>query len=151
MASAFVRNSVTSSQLAALPPLNTIQYLAETLLFHIGDLYHIFDRENFSIRLRNLYATGGHLRPLDQLWHVQLLLVIAFGKLFLGRSATQLGPPGALEFVHAMRVKQSIQDAWTDQILYLEILCLMALYLNTSDMRANAYVTVGRAVLCVPR
>lgn len=146
MASALTRDSLPLVQ-DELPSRHYAKYLAETVLFHLGDIYHVFDRETFMEQLDHFYDEGLCNKPLKGLWSVQFLLVIAFGKLFLRRGASSLGPPGASDFLRAMKLQPDVLDLWDDPILRIEILFLISLYLNTSDMRATAYSFVR---LCLP-
>ncbi|KAH8900601.1 hypothetical protein GQ53DRAFT_129539 [Thozetella sp. PMI_491] len=142
MASGSVRESLP---LAAdeMPSREYAKYLSETVLFHLGDIYHVFDKERFMEMLDAFYDRN---QPLRNLSHVQLLLVIAFGKLFLRRGASSLGPPGAADFLRALRLQPDVLDLWDDPILRMEVLCLISLYLNTADMRPTAYTFIGQAV-----
>jgi proline utilization trans-activator len=139
MASASVRESLLLAR-DEMPSREYARYLAETVLFHLGDIYHVFDKESFMEMLDAFYD---HDQPLKDLRHIQLLLVIAFGKLFLRRGASPLGPPGAADFLRALRLQSDILDLWDDPILRVEILCLISLYLNTADMRPTAYTFVS--------
>jgi proline utilization trans-activator len=139
MASASVRESLPLAQ-DEMPSREYAKYLAETVLFHLGDIYHVFDKESFMEMLNAFYD---HNQPLKHLWHMQLLLVIAFGKLFLRRGASSLGPPGAADFLRALRLQPDVLDLWDDPILRIEVLCLITLYLNTADMRPTAYTFVS--------
>ncbi|CAK7216733.1 hypothetical protein SCUCBS95973_002906 [Sporothrix curviconia] len=121
--------------------------LSETVLFHLGDIFHVFDRASFMAKIEQFYDDGSSERPLSTLWHVQLLLVIAFGKLFLRRGASPLGPPGATDFLRALTLQSDILDLWGDPILRIETLCLMTLYLMSCDMRATAYYFIGQGML----
>jgi proline utilization trans-activator len=78
----------------------------------------------------------------ENLWRVQFFLVVAFGKLFLRRGPSDLGPPGAIDFLHAMKLKPDVLDLWDDPILSIEILCMISLYLFAIDVRSSAYTFV---------
>jgi proline utilization trans-activator len=144
MASATVRASLPMHSQNDIPSRDYARYLTETVIFHLGSLYHIFDKELFLSRLETFYEKS---QPLTDLWHTQFLLVIAFGKLFLQRGASTLGPPGAGDFLSALRLQTDFLDMWEDTVLHVEVLCLMSLYLWIADMRATAYVVVG----CQPK
>jgi proline utilization trans-activator len=139
MASASIRDSLPLVQ-DEMPSREYAKYLSETVLFHLGDTYHVFEKESFMEMLNAFYD---HDQPLKHLWHMQLLLVIAFGKLFLRRGASSLGPPGAADFLRALRLQPDVLDLWSDPVLRMEILCLITLYLNTADMRPTAYTFVN--------
>jgi proline utilization trans-activator len=146
MASASIRDSLPLLD-NELPSREYATYLSETTSFHLGEIYHVFEKDSFMLKLHQFYDEGWDniRKPLKDLWHVQLLLVIAFGKLFLRRGASSLGPPGASDFLRALRLQPDVLDIWDDAVLRVEILCLISLYLLTADMRATAYV-----VVCIP-
>ena len=144
MASSSVRGSLPLLDPASdLPPYQYAKYLAETTFFHLGDIFHIGDRAAVATELAGMYRLGYEKRPLFSLGQVYCLLIIAFGKLFLRRGASSFGPPGAKEFLWALKLLSDPLNMWNDSLQYLEVLCLTALYLNTADMRANAYTTVS--------
>lgn len=141
IASASVRASLPADNYT-LPTREYAKYLAETTLFHLGPIYHVFEPQEFMQKLDQFYNDRSENRRLDGLWHMQLLLVIAFGKMFLRRGASALGPPGANEVLQALRIKTDPLDLWDDPILRVEVLCLVSLYLLMADMRVTAYTYV---------
>lgn len=149
MAAAPVRSSLfpLAGTDTDMPSRSYTKYLAETALYHLGDIFHVFDRDEFMAKIDGFFDDGSCDRPMSTLWHVQLLLVIAFGKLFLRRGASALGPPGATDFLRALTLQNDILDLWADPILRVETLCLTTLYLMSCDMRATAYCMVGVAPL----
>lgn len=142
MASSSVRASLPLTN-DELPSREYAKYLAETTLFHLGETHHIFEKKGFMLKMNEFYDNDFCNQPLNTLWHVQLLLVIAFGKLFLRRGASSLGPPGATDFLRALKLQTDILNIWEDPILRIEVLCLMSLYLQTADMRGTAYAFVS--------
>lgn len=141
LASGTIRSSIfpLESTDTDMPSRSYTKYLAETVLYHLGDIFHIFDRDTFMAKIDDFYDDGSSDQPLSTLWHVQLLLVIAFGKLFLRRGASALGPPGAVDFLRALSLQNDVLDLWADPSLKIETLCLVTLYLMCCDMRATAY------------
>jgi hypothetical protein len=124
------------------PSSDYAEYLTNTTLFHLGSTYHLFEKKKFMSRLNQFYDPTAFDKEGLQLWHVQFLLVIAFGKLFLGQGASTFGPPGAIEFRRAMKELPDITGLYEDPILGIEILCLVALYFLSADMRNAAYAYV---------
>ncbi|KAK5021771.1 hypothetical protein LTS07_010666 [Exophiala sideris] len=145
MGSASVRKS-SSLDAYDLPTREYAEFLTNTTLFHLGATYHLFEKESFMCKLNDFYKTSPTTEALVDLWHVQFLLVIAFGKLFLRRGASSLGPPGARDVIRALQLKPDISDSWEDPILYVEVICLLSLYLLTADIRGSAYVFIGQAL-----
>ncbi|EXJ81572.1 hypothetical protein A1O1_07636 [Capronia coronata CBS 617.96] len=145
MGSASVRNSL-SLNANDIPTRDYAEFLTNTTLFHLGPTYHLFEKESFMHKLDTFYKNGSTAEALVDLWHVQFLVVIAFGKLFLRRGASSLGPPGASDVIRALQLLPGILDSWEDPVLYVEVLCLLSLYLLTADIRGSAYVMIGQAL-----
>lgn len=148
MASTSTRDSLPLAD-DELPSREYTTYLAETSLFHLGQIYHLFERDTFMSKVTQFYDGDWRNQPLKTLWHVQLLLVIAFGKLFLRRGASSLGPPGVTNFLRALRLQRDVLDLWDDPVLRIETLCLISLYLWIADMRPTAYAFV--CICLLPR
>ena len=130
-----------------LPTREYAEFLTNTTIFHLGSTYHLFQKESFMHNLDEFYTTNPTTDGLIDMWHVQFLLVVAFGKLFLRRGASSLGPPGAKDVVRALRLKPDVSDSWQEPVLYVEVLCLLSLYLLTADIRETAYVFVSLRTL----
>ncbi|OJJ78170.1 hypothetical protein ASPBRDRAFT_112450 [Aspergillus brasiliensis CBS 101740] len=129
-----------------LPSWDYALYLMNTVKFHIGQLYHLFDEATFTEGLHAFYHDRASEIPHFNLWYIQYLLVITFGKLFLVQRAPEDPPPGAIFFARAMRLLPDIKDLYQDILLSLEILCGIALYLQCIDHRNTAYVYLGIAL-----
>lgn len=142
MASATTRDSLSSLD-AAFPSRDYAEYLTNTTLFHLEPMYHLFVKASFMQNLEECYdALELGKKPPTSLWMVQFFLVVAFGKVFLRRGASSLGPPGAIDFLHAMKLRSGMLDLWEEPSLGIEILCLVSLYLLTADIRSAAYTFV---------
>lgn len=140
MASASVRAALQVEN--TIPSKEYTQYLTDTTLYHLGPLYHVVDEHSFKQQVDHFYAEGQDAQTLTSLWHVQFLLVIAFGKLFLRRGGSCLGPPGANDFLRSLKLQSDVLDICNQPILRIEVLCLISLYLWISDMKTTAYVFV---------
>lgn len=127
----------------AYPSSEYAEHLVNTALFHVGSTYHLFDIASFKQKLSEFYTASDNDREIPRLWNVQLLLVIALGKMFLGKGSSEFGPPGATDFLRSLKMKRDILEYHEDPLLSIEIHCLRALYLFSADMRDAAYATVG--------
>lgn len=73
-----------------IPSLDIAEYLTRTILFHLSSAYH-FDTEGFLQELRLYYHNRKSGQQMSSsLWNIRFLLVIAFGKLLLGRGVSTL-------------------------------------------------------------
>lgn len=126
-----------------LPPLSHARYLATVFSFHLGPLYHFFREDQLNEALSTVYDKTVTDSETPVLWRVQLLLVVAMARLILARGPSELGPPGVAAFLEAMRLLPDIKALYTNQILSIGILSLIALYLQSADMRTAAHVYVS--------
>ncbi|KAF4344519.1 positive activator of transcription [Fusarium beomiforme] len=131
----------------ALPKLSYAEYLTNTVIVHIGSLYSIFDPGVFLQKLRNFYdERDRRLEPDASLWHIQMLLVLAFGKSIQSREHSEMGPSGITYFTRAIEALPDIRRLYEEPSLSIEILCLSALFMHATDLLQEAYVTVGQAL-----
>lgn len=129
--------------ISGLPPIDYAIYMLNTVKFHLGQLYRLFDEEEF---LRNLYEfyddAAGKVQE-ARLWYIQYLLILAFGEAFL----TPVRTTGnehvwSRYFTRAMSMLPDITGLWQDPVLAIEVLSLIALYFHSVDMRDSAYCYV---------
>lgn len=133
-----------------LPCDEFVEYMVQTTLFRLGPVYYLVDKVKFLARMQMFYKdTKRGVRNVTGLWFVQLLLFVALGKLFVGVAPSDIGPPGAPEFVRAMRLLPDITALHVDPVHSMEVLCLVALYLLSSDRSHAAYSTVS-AMTIIP-
>ncbi|CAG7566312.1 unnamed protein product [Fusarium equiseti] len=130
-----------------LPKLSYAEYLTNTVLVHMGSLYSIFDSKIFLRRLRSFYDERDRgLVDKASLWHIQMLLVLAFGKSIQSREHSEMGPSGMTYFTRAIEAMPDIRRLYEDPLLSIEILCLAALFMHAADLLQEAYVTIGQAL-----
>ncbi|KAJ4270545.1 hypothetical protein NW762_002233 [Fusarium torreyae] len=130
-----------------LPKLSYAEYLTNTVLVHIGSLYSIFEPDKFLQRLRSFYEERDKgLTTGASLWHIQMLLVLAFGKSIQSREHSEMGPSGMPYFTRAIEAMPDVRRLYEDPLLSIEILCLAALFMHAADLLQEAYVTIGQAL-----
>lgn len=129
-----------------MPSLDHAVFLVNTVKFHCGQLFHLFDEETFMGYLHEFYADPtGHIAAAD-LRYIHLLLVLAFGKAFAENNNYQSKrPPGADYFVTALRLLPSIHILVYEPLISTEILCCIALYFESLDYRHSSHGFVGRS------
>ncbi|KAH7142883.1 hypothetical protein B0J13DRAFT_636646 [Dactylonectria estremocensis] len=140
-------SSVSVEPSIPLPRLSYAEYLTNTVVIHAGSLYSLFDPAVFLARLREFYderARGGV--PNASLWHIQMLLVLGFGKSILSREHSQSGPSGMIYFTRAIEAMPDIRRLYEDPLLSIEILCLATLFMHATDLLQESYVTIGKAL-----
>lgn len=127
-----------------LPRLSYAEYLTNTVVTHFGSLYSLFEPEAFLRKLRAFYSERRQGQVPDAtLWHIQMLLVLAFGKSILSREHCEKGPSGMAYFTHAIEAMPDIRRLYEHPLLSIEILCLAALFMHATDLLQESYVTVS--------
>jgi proline utilization trans-activator len=123
-----------------MPTEEYAEYLTNTLSLTLHPLYHLFDKAAFLVRLRQFYATStaGRQESTD-LWHIQMLVVFAFGYSILAREAGPSGPTGADYIARVVEAMPDNHRLHQEPIISIEILCMMALFMQAMDMRLAAY------------
>lgn len=139
-------NNASRPEDGHLPTLDYAIYLVNTVKFHLGQLYHIFDETTFEKRLREYYAAD-HRNSVSNIWLVQLLVVLAFGKAFLTRSNTIARPPGAKYFERALSLLPAVHQLHDDAVTTVEAYCAIALYEQSVEHRNSAYTHVRTPTL----
>lgn len=129
-----------------MPSRDYSLHLINTVKFHLGRLFHLYDEETFMIQFERFHQNFFNTNPLPGLWYVHYLLILAFGKAFVVHKTKPTPPAGAELFIHAQNLLPDMTVLTQDPINATEILCCMALYLQALDFRNSAYNFV-RAML----
>jgi proline utilization trans-activator len=123
-----------------LPTEEYAEYLTNTFSLTLHPLYHLFDKAAFLVRLRQFYATStAGMEESTDLWHIQMLIVFAFGYSILAREAGPSGPTGADYIARVVEAMPDNHRLHQTPIISIEILCMMALFMQAMDMRLAAY------------
>lgn len=137
-----------------LPSKEYAIYLMNTVNFHIGQLFHLYDEASFLRNLSELYDGGQQKIHTSRLWYIQFLMVISFGEAFLLPSR-KANPSSVCSdhFIRAMSLLPDQAEMWNDPILSIEVLALIALYLYSLDMRDSSccYVCFDRILVLEPQ
>ncbi|KIV87188.1 hypothetical protein, variant 1 [Exophiala sideris] len=130
----------------ALPSADFAIYLINAVKFHCGQLFHLFEEENFMQQFSLFQASPEQASQRPNLWYIHYLLILAFGKAFVGQGSRGRRPPGAELFVHAMRLLPDFAFYNAEPIESIQVLCCTALYLQCLDFRGAAYRIIGQAL-----
>ncbi|KAI2625461.1 fungal-specific transcription factor domain-containing protein [Xylaria nigripes] len=133
--------------LNALPSLDFALYLTNTVKFYLGQLYHMFHEKTFIAGLHIFYEKGPYTEPApeNRLWYIHYLLIMAFGHALLSGYVGQR--PAGSEL--ASRAIELMPDAFglnQNPVMSAEILCCLALYLQSIDHRSSAFLYIGQAM-----
>lgn len=94
--------------------------------------------------LHDFYSKDPKQEPTTdtRLWYIQFLLVMAFGKALLLPAAPGKSPPGSGLVSRALELLPDNPGLYQDPILSVEILCCLALYMQSVDHRNSAFTYV---------
>lgn len=95
-------------------------------------------------RLYDFYADATTPKAeTEDMWYIQLLIILAFGKAFVGKKTPDKRPPGADLFMRALQLLPCFTQHWDDPMIVIETLCCVSLYLQCLDFRHCAHNYVG--------
>ncbi|SPJ75769.1 uncharacterized protein FTOL_05500 [Fusarium torulosum] len=133
-----------------LPPSDYAFFLIQTARFYLGPLASLIDEAEFLQHFKELYQDASAKATTCKLWYAQYLLMIAFGKAFLGGKGVDGSPPGYQYAARAMPLMPELAGIALDPVLSAQALTLAALYFQSIDMRVAAYQHIGQALrICV--
>ncbi|KAJ5110164.1 hypothetical protein N7532_002809 [Penicillium argentinense] len=133
------------SEVPAVPTFDHAMYLINVVKFRCGQLYHLFDENEFMTKLHEFY-TEPKPHATTGLWYIHFLLVLAFGKGFVKHKVQGNRPPGADFFVKALQMLPGVSVLHEEPIESTEVLCCIALYLQALDCRSSAHNYIGQAM-----
>ncbi|KAJ5733076.1 hypothetical protein N7533_013523 [Penicillium manginii] len=130
----------------SLPSLEQSQYLLEQFLFYLGVSQHFFDSRTFSDSLMLLFQTPESREEVKRsTWYTEYLLVMAMAKLMDVENPTSQ-PPGSALFTEALSRLPQLHHLGGEGVIAVEILTLMATYLQWCDRKHDAYLHIGLAL-----
>jgi proline utilization trans-activator len=130
------------SELLAIPSPDYSVYLINAVKFHCGQMFHLFDADEFHRRLEKFYADPDEQTYRSDLWYTHFLLLLAFGKIFIMQKSAGKRPAGSEFFLKAMEILPPAYILCQEPVASTEILCCIALYLQCIDHRNAAHVYV---------
>ncbi|KXG45193.1 Transcription factor [Penicillium griseofulvum] len=128
-----------------VPTRDHTMYLINAVKFRCGQLYHLFEEDQFMGSLQQFYSGDGQSMT-NSLWYIHFLLILAFGKGFVQPKAQGRKPPGVHYFVKALQLLPDPTALYRDPMLGTEILCCIALYYQCVDFRTSAHNYIGQAM-----
>ncbi|RMJ09437.1 hypothetical protein CDV36_010928 [Fusarium kuroshium] len=136
--------NIGSVSMENLPSLDHALYLTNTVKFHAGQTYHLFQEQTFMQQLLSLYSHGpDSLNVNNRIWFVHFFVIMALGKALLARGSSRTKPPGSGYFIRALDLLPDVNGLYRDPITAVEVCCGLALYLQSVDHRNSAFVYLG--------
>ncbi|KAJ4357246.1 uncharacterized protein N0V89_001821 [Didymosphaeria variabile] len=80
------RRTALNVTLPALPTVDHALFLINTVKFHCGQLFHVFDNEIFMRHFNAFHAKGADASACPELWYIHYLIVLAIGKSLIGQA-----------------------------------------------------------------
>ncbi|RSM09441.1 hypothetical protein CEP52_004071 [Fusarium oligoseptatum] len=120
--------------------------LLELVVLNVGISQHLFDIRSFSDSLSRLYRDTGNETPIRGLWFVQVLFVLAIGKLLRAGTVEDSEVPGVAFFNEAMKHMPAMSDMKKHSVLGIEVVGLAALFLQVADRKDEAYLYASMAL-----
>lgn len=126
-----------------LPSEQDSHRLLGLFLSYMGVNQHYLDPRIFVDTMAELYQSpASRLHQMKTMWFIQYLLIMAMGKLMDTDTQTAGPHPGVSYFAEAMRLLPQQYELGSHGVISVEILCLVALYLQWCDRKHDAYLYV---------
>lgn len=139
---ASVRGLVDDVDDPSIPSLEDSQHLLDQFLYYLGVSQHFFDPRSFSdamVLLFQTVETREHQKRTT--WYTEYLLVMAMAKLMDVEQPTSQ-PPGSGLFTEALKRLPPLHSLGEEGIIAVEIVTLVATYLQWCDRKHDAYLYV---------
>ncbi len=137
------------SDISGLPSLDLSLYYVESVKFRTHPLFFLFDEQDFTASLRHFYKSPmayAHAKPL---WFIHYLVIMSLGRALVTDGRTGWShdpdPPGPKLLTRALRFlpDMSYLSIRSDPVQATEILCSIALHLQSIDHRSAAHIYVS--------
>lgn len=131
-----------------LPTEQDSHRLLGLFLSYMGVNQHYLDTRTFVDNMAELFQSpASRVHQMKSIWFIQYLLIMAMGKL-MDTDTQSGGPhPGVSYFAEAMRLLPQQYELGAHGVISVEILCLVALYLQWCDRKHDAYLYVSTTLL----
>ncbi|KAL7908500.1 fungal-specific transcription factor domain-containing protein [Trichoderma velutinum] len=128
------------------PSLAEAHLLLDKVLNSLGSLQHLFEPRSFADRLSLAYEGGSACINKQDFWYLEYLMVLALGELLLGKLRTNQVLPGMDYYLEAVDYLPNFTALRSRGVMAIEVLALMAFYLQCADRRSDAYLCTSMAL-----
>ncbi|KAF7547906.1 hypothetical protein G7Z17_g7401 [Cylindrodendrum hubeiense] len=142
-----LRVTAPTGRFPQLPLEEEAYRLLEAVNFYLGQTQTHFDQRELSDRVGLLYANINDPIQAHDLWYMEMIIILAIGKLFTGDfddDGTIF--PGTRLFEFAHQNFPSISVHYAHGRLGVEVHALMAMYLQMVDRKEEAYLYISTAL-----
>ncbi|KAJ6070067.1 hypothetical protein N7499_011954 [Penicillium canescens] len=141
-----IKELVSDAPKLSIPSLEESQHLLDQFLFYLGVSQHFFDPRSFSDNLGLLFQSPETKhQQMNTTWFAEYLLVMAMAKLMDVKHPTSQ-TPGAELFAEALKLLPPLHQMGGEGVMAVEILTLIATYLQWCDRKHDAYLHIGLAL-----
>ncbi|KAL7622540.1 hypothetical protein AAE478_008047 [Parahypoxylon ruwenzoriense] len=140
------KSMVEEEDFKNLPAMDYAFYLYNTAKFHLGELFCVVDEASFMAQFDSFHKNPGDIARTRRLWFVEYLLLLAYGQAFLASGPRVNTPLGSQFATRAMALLPNPAQMNEEPMLAIEVLALVALYLQAVDIRVAAYQYIGQAL-----
>ena len=132
------------SMLPQLPPYDFAKTLFAAQHMYIGSIFSFLRPDDFETRLHWMYTELPEFDDIeDRLMYCQMLMVFAYGTMYsVNQWAGNDGIPGFHFFIQALDFLPELHE--DGSVLFVEVLSLIAYYLQNLNRRDKAFLYVGR-------
>lgn len=137
----------TESDISGLPSLDLSLYYVQSVKFRTNPLFYLFDEQDFITSVRHFYKNPLVYAQTKPLWFIHYLVIMALGKAIVTKSCVETADgaviPGSQLFFRALRLLPDLTYICKAPIVATEMLCAVALYLQSIDHRCAAHLYVS--------
>lgn len=131
--------STVDREVLIVPTIDYSIHLINAVKFHAGQLFHLFDEATFMNGLYAFYENPQQHTKSPTLWYIHYLVIVALGKALVVHRNRGTRPPGCEFFTKALQLLPDFTVLSRDPVNAAEILCCIALYLQSLDFRHSAH------------
>jgi proline utilization trans-activator len=133
---------ISPPRIGQWPTEEQAQALVDTVIASIGNIQHLFDARSFSDRLAAVYDLDDTIFR-DDVSTAEILMVFAVGRLLQGSLDKNESFPGYNFFSEALKYVQNLFSVHAAGAQGVEVMGLIAFYLQCADRKEDAYIYVS--------
>lgn len=135
------KSSLQPQEITGLPSLDLSLFYMQCVKFRTNPMYYLFDEDEFLSNLHRFYDSKKTCIQDQKFWYIHYLLIMAFGKALNAPNTSCLAGTDFLN--KALGLLPDITVLCQDPVHSSEILCCIALYLQSIDHRTAAHIYVS--------
>ena len=130
-----------------LPSKEEAFQLLDTVLFYFEEPQHLFDARDVSDRLTSLYENQNEQLDHPNIRVLQILVILALGRLLRGEEDHLDQPPGTRMFIFVRDRLPNPEELRSHGVPGIEVLAIIAIYLQNIDQKEDAATYVSSSFI----